>query len=357
MIDWLTMTAQLTHSERLFSGRMVIINADGQVTFEREQGLQVEGSHEAHVMIWSQPDAMGGEGRYVRVSGCPAKFHQGHNVFGSDDLPGVARAMLHGVSSRLGLAPTFDDYCQWERGNIGLSMVDVNQSWKLASRDQVRSALQSMEQFGRLKHRGGAEVDLVTARRGSLTRGGTVYWGKHSRRWALKAYAKGDELAARKKGHRLPTSLSMVSELEAFADCLLRIELRLLGLELAHRSLDTVWDWDQETAARLHSEAMAKLEISEAAMLKPAQLEGLSPRLVLAYQSWVAGHDLRELLPRRTFYRYRAELLAVGIDIALKRPGAAESNVIPLRLVLHAYPVSVPEFARNTPLYFEPRAA
>jgi II/X family phage/plasmid replication protein len=99
---------------------------------------------------------------------------------------------------------------------------------------------------------------------------------------------------------------------------------------------------------------MGKLEISEAAMLKPDQLEGLRPRLALAYQSWQSGHDLRALLPRKTFYRYRRELMEFGVDIAVKRPGSPESNVIPLRVVLHAYPSGVPEWAKGTPLYFDP---
>ena len=45
------------------------------------------------------------------------------------------------------------------RGQIGLTAVDITESWQLGSRVQVRSALQALEQFGRLKHRGGADLD------------------------------------------------------------------------------------------------------------------------------------------------------------------------------------------------------
>jgi II/X family phage/plasmid replication protein len=346
MIDWLTMCAQLTHSERLLSGRMIIITPEGEVKFERDQALQVEGSHDSRVMIWSHPDPFGDHGRYVRVSGCPSKFLQGHNVFGSNDLHGIAIAMLERICTVIGTEPTELDRADWRRGNIGLTMVDVTESWELSSRDQVRSALQALSEFARLKNRGGAVV-----------RGGTNYWGQHSRRWALKCYGKGDELEAKKRGHKLPYDLPMRDEVTAYADRLLRFELRLLSLELRKQDAHVAKSWVPGFAQVLHSNAMDKLEISEAAMLKPDKLEGLPPRLALAYQSWQSGHDLRAMLSRATFYRYRAELLKHGVDIALRRPHAPESNVVPLRVVLHARPVSVPAWAHNTPLYFEPKRA
>ena len=62
------------------------------------------------------------------------------------------------------------------------------------------------------------------------------------------------------------------------------------------------------------------------------------------------------MLPRRTFYRHRTALLAHGIDIGVKQERVPESNVVPLRAVLHAFPVGVPDWAIGTPLYFEPRS-
>lgn len=93
-------------------------------------------------------------------------------------------------------------------------------------------------------------------------------------------------------------------------------------------------------------------------MLDPQVLEGLTGRQQLAYMSWREGHDLRAVLPPRTFYRYRTELLRQGIDIAVRqeRTGPDMTNVVSLRTVLHAYPVGVPEWAVGTAVYFEPRA-
>ena len=92
-------------------------------------------------------------------------------------------------------------------------------------------------------------------------------------------------------------------------------------------------------------------------MLDAVALDGLPGRLQLTYNTWREGHDLRSILAPRTFYRYRLELLKHGIDISVKqeRTGDDMTNVVPLRTVLHAYPVDTPSWAVGTPLYFEPR--
>ena len=88
----------------------------------------------------------------------------------------------------------------------------------------------------------------------------------------------------------------------------------------------------------------------------PAEvMDSLTSGQRTAYLSWVAGADLREVLPVRSFYRLRAKLLPHGIDIATLQPKDAASNVVPLHRVLQAVPVSVPDWATGTPLYFEPR--
>jgi II/X family phage/plasmid replication protein len=84
--------------------------------------------------------------------------------------------------------------------------------------------------------------------------------------------------------------------------------------------------------------------------------EALPPRLRSVNQLWRDGHDLRELFPTRTFYRHRKALLAHGVDIALKQPRDV-SNVVPLVVTLVGREVGVPDWARGTPLYFEPAAA
>jgi II/X family phage/plasmid replication protein len=167
----------------------------------------------------------------------------------------------------------------------------------------------------------------------------------------LKAYSKGDEIHA--KGHQLPLALYDTS-LAAFADDLLRVELQLRGKELKENSLHLAANWGDNTASEVFASYLSRLQISEATMIDSDTLKDVPPRLQLAYQAWKDGHDLRQTLPRATWYRYRKELMEYGVDIALQQPGREESNVVPLRVVLHAHPVSVPDWALGTDLYFDP---
>ena len=74
----------------------------------------------------------------------------------------------------------------------------------------------------------------------------------------------------------------------------------------------------------------------------------------LAYSAWLAGEDLRAILPNGSFYRLRNKLLPHGIDVSLIQ-SSERSNVVPLVRVLEAVPAGVPDWAYGTPLFYEPR--
>ena len=128
----------------------------------------------------------------------------------------------------------------------------------------------------------------------------------------------------------------------------------MLSMHLKRLGLHRLEGWSDNTASEVHHRHLAQLEISDAFMLDLATLDGLPPRLHAAYQLWKDGHDLRAMYPRPTFYRYRAQLLPLGVDISIKQDRALESNVVPLRVALIGKPAPVPEWAVGSPLYFEP---
>lgn len=347
VIDWLAFLAPLDHKiglgGPLWNGSIISIKPDPElgelIEYEVLKRLPVEGSYSNRITLQSTTH----EGRpHVWVSGCPAKWFQGHNVHGSDDLAGLVREMLHRVCALLGVTPSADDLAAWDRGDIRLTRVDVTYSWELGNRARVMTALRSLASTAHLRHRGAGQF-----------KGDTLYYGQKSTRWGLKLYAKGLELEARP----LPIDLAE-SSLTSHSQGLLRVELFLRSKTLKAEGLELVSAWGDTTGPDLHSRYLAGLEISEASMLEVELLEGLPGRLQVAYQSWLDGHDLRAMLSRPTFYRYRAELLKHGIDIAVKqqRTGPDLSNVVPLRTVLVAQPATVPDWLVGTPWYFEPRA-
>ncbi len=347
MIDWLSFVAPLAHQAGpggpFFNGAMVRTRRDPElveaVDYQVWLRMPVEGSHSSRIVVAST-DLDGRPALFV--SGNPAKWFQGHNVFGSDDLAGLAVEMLTRVCRLFGVVPSAADLEDWRAGRIDLHRVDVTYSADLGDVRHVRAALRALDQSARLKFRG----------RGHF-RGDSIVWGEKSRRWGITAYAKGPELEV----HKLPADLAETS-IVSHANRLLRWELRMLSMELQREGLRTVADWSDNTPAELHARKLAAVEVAEETMVSAEVLEGLPGRLQLTYNAWREGHDLRAMLSRPTFYRYRAELLKYGVDIAIRQTSdRPEPQRQPLRLVLDISPRhQVPDWAIGTPLYFEPRA-
>jgi II/X family phage/plasmid replication protein len=132
------------------------------------------------------------------------------------------------------------------------------------------------------------------------------------------------------------------------------MELKRLGLSFAHQwqSVDGV---PLGVTAQLLRDRLGAMTMTTTAHLSAEVLDTLRPALRVAVQAWESGSDLRAVLPKPTFYKYRKELLPHGIDISMLVPSDVVSNVVPLHRVLEAVPVSVPDWAIDTPLYFEPR--
>lgn len=347
MIDWLTFVAPLDHQQGaggpFYAGEVVSIVPDH--TSEHGEAIEwtslkrkkLEGSYSSTISVRSIDTS---EGQCIWVSGNPAKWFQGHNIFGSDDLHGLALEMLHKACAAVGVTPTAENIAAWDEGRIRLERVDCTYSWDLANVHRVRAAIRALDSSAHLKHRG----------RGHYA-GDSITYGKGSSRWSLTFYAKGPELLK----HPLPHTL-LETSLPAVADGLLRCEVRMLSKELTRRGLQWASSWDDNTPVELHQGILEGLHIAEATMIDAPTLEGLPGRLQLAYQAWKDGHDLRATLPRPTFYRYRSQLLPYGVDIAVKQERTGpDHKAVPLRLVLNAQPFTVPAWAVGTPLYFEPR--
>jgi II/X family phage/plasmid replication protein len=347
--DWLTFRAPLDHDATdegpFFAGRVIFTRIDPAAQGEVEdytvnKRKSIEGSASSTITATSCMH----DGRpHLWISGCPAKWFQGHNVHGSDDVHGLAVEMLLRACAKHGITPSAENLAAWRLGDdLHITTADVTYSWDLGTRPRALEFIRALERTSRTRHPGRGEM-----------KGQTLYYGKHSQRWALKFYSKGTELDAAGRG--LPVDLAE-SDLRAHADGLVRAELRLRSKELQKLGLDRASAWGDTTGQELHAAYLARLETAESFMLDGDVLEQLPGRLRLVHQAWLDGHDLRKTLAARTFYRYRNELLKHGVDIAIKQPRDKASNVIPLRVVLQAKPATVPEWLVGTSWYFEPRA-
>lgn len=344
MIDWLDFVVPLAHevgpTGPLYGGEIISTTKDGQdIEWSVGKRLKLEGSHSSTITVSSSTMSWGGQA--VRISGNPAKLFQGHNLFGSNDLPGLVFAMLDLVCRTFGLEPAGTDLDFIERGLIELLRADVTESYDFGSEERVMAAIFALDRTANLKFRGRGQYN-----------GHSLLFGKGSRHWSLTLYCKAKEIKT--KGHKLHPLLQATS-LPSFADGSLRAELRLHSQYLRRAGLHLVANWGDNTTEDLHGSHIALLQIAEAVMIEPAALPGLRAGLRSTYTLWQAGHDVRQLVSRRTFYRHRRELLELGVDIGVKQPPPAESNVVPLRVVLTGTPVrTVPDWAVGTKLYYEP---
>ncbi len=271
-----------------------------------------------------------GRATHLWFHGNPAKFLQGHNIFGSDDLLALVYDSYLRVCRILQIVPLLSDLRAVKQGSYRIIRVDINYSYSLSSRSDVLSWLRA------------AEFKSKTRHGRPSSKGGTLYWGKHSKRWALKAYCKGEEIERPK--HGLPMDF-YDTPLREWADNKLRIELVLRGKHLDEMGLSQAFSLNTETIARLYFQYLRRLEMTEQIRLSDELVLKLPQRLRSTYVLWQSGEDLRSTLPKATYYRHRKELLEFGINIDMRRHENQSSNVVPLVRILEAMPAEVPEWA------------
>jgi II/X family phage/plasmid replication protein len=327
MIDWVTAILPCKHDpSKLISGMVMSFDSLGNPEWTVNKKLSVEGSYSSKIQLKSHTD------NQIWISGNPTKFLQGHNIFGSNDLVHVMGLFFDELLKfdNLGLSPDPFQYAAIKDGQYALSRVDVNESWHLDNSKDVLAWIRALGTTAYMKHRGAGQFS-----------GDTAYFGKNSRRWSLKCYSKGNEIAVR--GHGLHPDLQ-IPELIQYANKSLRIEAVIRQLELKRIGLDIASNWDIDTAEELLLNYIQNLEMSDVYMLKDDVLDTLPTRLRMVYQSWMNGDDLKQIMTKPTFYRVRKQLEKYGIDIATPSP-KEKTNVIPLIRVLEAKPVGIPDWA------------
>ncbi|EAR09698.1 phage/plasmid replication protein, II/X family [Reinekea blandensis] len=332
MIDWVTCELPCRHVP-LNAGAVMKVAADGCLEWHSPCRVRVEGSHESGVQVRSigTIDAQG-RASTLWFSGNPSKFLQGHNVFGSDDLVALMLDTYLKVLASLDIVPNLDDLKQVKQGAYPLMSVDINQSFDLPSRSDVLAWIRAAEYKSKTRHG-----------RPSM-KGGTLYWGKSSQRWALKVYSKGEEIEAPK--HRLPSAFNN-TYLAKWADTKLRLELRIKKKQLRELNIETASQMTLAAVKRIYQTYVEKIEMNEQIALSDEQQMNLPRGLCSTYILWKQGHDLRSILPKNTYYRHRRALMEQGIDIAFCQESIEKTNVIPLLKVLEAQPASIPDWAFN----------
>ena len=104
MIDYITVTFDHPHLP-IPAGRVIAIDHDGVEEWMSVRAMQIPGSYESKMLVRSQGGVdEKGQAEQLFISGNPAKFMQGHNVFGNDDLPTLMTAAVDRIWCLLPIA-------------------------------------------------------------------------------------------------------------------------------------------------------------------------------------------------------------------------------------------------------------
>jgi II/X family phage/plasmid replication protein len=353
VIDWIDAIVPCHHVAELSGGKIERTTVHGKVEWKRTMFRKVVGSFDAGIQIKTAWRSDTGDCTHLLISGNLAKFFQGHNLWGSDDPCALVVEFMEWLTGydadtgHLGLIPHAEDVQSWISSQYRFTRIDYTETFHLDSEAEVLAYIRAAEHTAHLPHRG----------RGQIDGGSTLYFGKHSRRWALKLYAKGPEIRANADSQ---PAIAKLPAAQVWAQKSLRCELVLRSMELKRRGLQDAAVWSllldegvQFDPSSLIREILGTMTMTTTLGLSPEVLSTLKPALRLTYQAWHAGADLRQTLSRPTFYRYRLQMLPYGIDISTVQPRELSHRTI--ASVLVARPADVPEWAQGTPLFFEPR--
>lgn len=352
MVDWLTVEVPDPVGLRINDGQIMRVDRDGAVQWEVDSRLSVQGSWSSNMTFRAvgaeycvENRALTGLGNGRRksgleVSGNPAKFLTGHNLFGSDDPAALLRGVLRQAASSIFPCPVAALAVDAQADEAVISRIDLTASWMVERPNDVLPVLRAMEETVWCPYRGRGVFDAG----GSTLYYGLTSKGKRAKDWMLKLYWKGAEVAA----HPLPGPALTIPGLVDDLARTIRVELTLRKAELKRLGLTKLSDWSPAKVREIWEAYVARLNLEKTTVnLDTADLGalGLKARHAHAIAAWRAGNDLRSGMSRTAFYRLRREVLeASGHDIAALCP---KSNVVQLRRLLTVQPAHRPNWAKQ----------
>lgn len=312
-VDWLSIWQVREPHAPLNSGAVVTYDGAGQPVFERMRPARVRGSHSTSIAVKS-------DGQSVVVSGNIGRLGRDDNLFGFSPLAAFARAnetlafiglpAFDLADNGRELATSGDGLESFGTGAasrtparcVNLSRVDITRNFSAGSPAAAAAVIRAMSS----KH-------VCRAKKGVA--GDQSVWFSNTR-YMLKAYIKHLEMEAH-------GCVEGAAYEYAKAQGIVRVELELKRREIA----DLGWSnfavfceaWKMGQVHLLFDEYSKMLNVN-AISGDGEFIDALPQRLRVVASAFLAGQDVKRIMSRASFYRYRRALLDYGIDIADERP-------------------------------------
>ena len=321
MIDWITAQVEASNDPdrgfgrpRLFdTGRFMKIDPSGEVKEQFASRFQQVGSFDTSISYRAPYPHV------LEFSGNPAKFLQGHNLFGSSNKLGLlleagllTANFSDGTHKSSDVTNRFPSPHMWEEFEFlvpKFTRLDLTRSYRFDSDSQAREWIRGCASSARTKHKAG------------LSRQGTVYFGQTSTRWSFKIYLKSDEINSGIKGHRLSTKLSSeeVLALHRWSVGVVRFELTLRSPEIKKLPFDfdplKVWESYFQRISFNENERLFAMEDLDS--LVDSDGNPMPGHLKMAVLAWRTGNDLRKIYSKNQYYRNLKALRAWGFDVSV----------------------------------------
>jgi hypothetical protein len=274
---------------------------ESQVGPPRAKRIVVPGDHHEknlHALHFPSKDILVLEGSVIG-------YCQGHNVFGSCDVPSLVLNAFKAMHKRGAFELSREDQRRVERGdNVKMNRVDGGVNFALPDGVSATRALVG------LAHEM-VDKGMNTATYGY---GETVYRNQHSQSSALKFYDKAKELTDNKG---LPKNLPNREAIMEFAKSVIRCEVVLRHPKLKAAEMTTPKDC---TFALLKSElenAIGRMNLKRSvrAGLTALDLRDVKQMYHTTYRCWEHGDDLETLLEPKAYKRQAAYFAERGISL------------------------------------------
>lgn len=303
-VDWITV--QQLHPDGglkpVNDGRVFAVDEDGLVEWEVDRAFDFDGSHDSRVQIQS-------DGWTVKLSGNVGRFHRRDNIFGFalDEVMGKANRILDQFalphftkgSSFLEYGSPFSKFT-----GAFFTRLDLTANYSVGCAENVAPFMQHL-----------AAQSVSRMRTGAFPDSYTVDYGRGSKYWYAKAYAKYHQLISRQQRKRLP-----LPEILEFVERvgMVRFEATLKSRFLMQNGLRYWGAIDMSKLIQVFNEKSEVVRREKAAYESLDQMfEQLPAELLGTALAWKMGKDLPRMMKRATYYRHRRRLLDdFGIDVS-----------------------------------------
>lgn len=264
--------------------------------------IKVEGAGPyCALRVWSLA-----KGKRIRISGSFAKFLQGHNAFGGNDLELLCRQTIKKVLRQLGcsIRPSLSKSIR----QALLQRVDFAGGYKLKLNREVSSAIRAIK----LAH-------LDSPREIRFFGNETVYTSRTRRTINVLFYDKQRKWESTERQIEAISDPKIRSGVQRYVSAMLRFEVRLWRNKLVSEGLGTVSAWEDVDVGCLLGEWLNTVKFKGAMTYWDFDevRQKLSPAMFRTFALWSSGTVNAKDTAPRTWTRFKSACKEIGVNVDL----------------------------------------